>query len=157
MKKTKPEKAATAPRSTREKLLPEEACPNCGTLMLPRQATLSLPINGEKVTVPRMSQLKCPNCKEVLLTWQQAGQLHEAALKAYREKYQLLSAEEIRDLRRRFRLTQNGLAELLRLGANTISRWEARRNVQTAAMDVLLRMLQDLPGSLNYLKRRRAA
>jgi DNA-binding transcriptional regulator YiaG len=50
-------------------------------------------------------------------------------------------------------LTQEALARLLRLGSNTLSRWEAGRNVQTAAMDVLLRLLRDLPGSLDYLRR----
>jgi DNA-binding transcriptional regulator YiaG len=49
-------------------------------------------------------------------------------------------------------LSQGGLARLLRLGANTISRWEADRNVQTAAMDVLLRLIRDLPGSIDYLR-----
>jgi len=45
------------------------------------------------------------------------------------------------------------LAGLLRLGANTISRWEAGRNVQTAAMDVLLRLIRDIPASLTYLRK----
>ena len=41
---------------------------------------------------------------------------------------------------------------LLRLGANTVSRWESGRNVQTAVMDILLRMIRDLPGSIEYLR-----
>ena len=49
-------------------------------------------------------------------------------------------------------LNQGRLARLRRLGANTISRWEADRNVQTAAMDVLLRLIRDLPGSIDYLR-----
>lgn len=70
----------------------------------------------------------------------------------YREKYRLLSSDEIRSLRERLRLTQVALAKLLRLGGNTISRWEAGRNVQTAAMDILLRLIRDLPGSVRYLR-----
>ncbi len=53
-------------------------------------------------------------------------------------------------------MTQAGLAHLLRLGANTVSRWEAGRNVQTAAMDMLLRLLRDLPGSIDYVRRHAA-
>ena len=41
---------------------------------------------------------------------------------------------------------------LLHLGGNTISRWEAGRNVQTAAMDILVRLIRDLPGGLDYLR-----
>jgi DNA-binding transcriptional regulator YiaG len=44
------------------------------------------------------------------------------------------------------------LAQLLRLGGNTLSRWEAGRNVQSAAMDVLLRLIRDVPASLEYLR-----
>jgi len=58
---------------------------------------------------------------------------------------------DIRSIRERF--GQAELARLLRLGGNTISRWEAGRNVQTAAMDLLLRMIRDLPGSLDYLRK----
>ena len=49
----------------------------------------------------------------------------------YRRKHGLLSADQIRGIRARFELTQAEFARLLRLGANTLSRWEAGRNVQT--------------------------
>jgi putative zinc finger/helix-turn-helix YgiT family protein len=67
-----------------------------------------------------------------------------------------LSADEIRAIREQFGLTQSELARLLHLGANTISRWESGRNVQTEAMEMLLRLLRDLPGSLAYLRRHAA-
>lgn len=56
----------------------------------------------------------------------------------------------------RHRLTKAQLAHPLRLGGNTISRWESGRNVQTAAMDVLLRLIRDIPESLRYLKKHAA-
>jgi len=42
------------------------------------------------------------------------------------------------------------------LGANTVSRWESGRNVQSAAMDMLLRLIRDVPGSIPYLRDRAA-
>ncbi len=74
-----------------------------------------------------------------------------------RRKHGLLSADELRAIRERFGLTQAELARLLRLGANTVSRWESGRNVQTAAMDMLLRLIRDLPGSIDYLRDHHAA
>jgi len=62
----------------------------------------------------------------------------------------------MRSIRDRFGLTQQMMARLLRLGGNTISRWEAGRNVQTAAMDLLLRMLRDVPGTYAYLRKNAA-
>jgi putative zinc finger/helix-turn-helix YgiT family protein len=120
--------------------------------MLETRGKLRFPVNGEEIAVSKISHLKCPKCPEIVLRRDEARRLREGALEAYRRKYGLLSADEIRSIRERFALTQAAMAKLLRLGSNTISRWESGRNVQTAAMDVLLRLLRDLPGSLNYLR-----
>src|SRR5260370_15238865 len=85
-----------------------------------------------------------------------ARRLRGRPLDLHRSKYGLLTAEDIRSLRERFGLTQGELGLLLRLGQNTLSRWEAGRNVQTAAMDVLLRVLWDVPGGLEYLRKHAA-
>lgn len=91
-----------------------------------------------------------------MLRFQDSKRLGEDAIAIYRKKHGLLSAEEIRAIRERFDLTQADLTCLLHLGANTISRWESGRNVQTAVMDILLRMIRDLPQSLAYLRARAA-
>jgi putative zinc finger/helix-turn-helix YgiT family protein len=93
---------------------------------------------------------------EVVLRYKDARRLGEDAVAIYRRKHGLLSADEIRSIRERFNLTQAELARLLRLGGNTVSRWESGRNVQSAAMDVLLLLIRDLPGSMEYLRRHAA-
>ena len=136
----------------RRRALPEGACPECGTTMVEKRGTLRLPVNGEEIAVPSATHLSCPRCGEVLLRFQDSKRLGEDAIAIYRKKHGLLSADEIRAIRERFALTQADLARLLRLGANTVSRWESGRNVQTAAMDMLLRLIRDLPGSIDYLR-----
>jgi putative zinc finger/helix-turn-helix YgiT family protein len=84
----------------------------------------------------------------------QARVLRESAQKIYRGRHELLAAGEIRALRERLGMTQAEFASVLRLGGNTLSRWEAGRNVQSAAMDMLLRLIRDVPGSVEYLRRR---
>jgi putative zinc finger/helix-turn-helix YgiT family protein len=121
--------------------------------MREKKSRLKLPVNREEIAVPESPHLSCPKCHEVVLRFDDARKLRQRALEIYRRKYGLLSADDIRSVRERFALTQAELVRLLRLGANTISRWEAGRNVQTAAMDMLLRMIRDLPGSLDYLRR----
>ena len=140
----------TAPR--RGRVLPDGACPACGTAMLEKRGTLRLPVNGEEIAVPSAAHLSCPRCGEVVLRFQDSRRLGEDAIAIYRRKHGLLSADEIRAIRERFALTQADLARLLRLGANTVSRWESGRNVQTGAMDMLLRLIRDLPGSIDYLR-----
>jgi DNA-binding transcriptional regulator YiaG len=82
-----------------------------------------------------------------------ARRLRERALDLYRNNSGFLTAEDIRSPKERFELTQRELDRLLRLWRNTLSQWEAVRNVQTAAMDVLLRVLRDAPGGLEYLRK----
>jgi HTH-type transcriptional regulator/antitoxin MqsA len=112
-----------------------------------------LPINGEEVAVRSAAHLRCPKCHEIVLRYEDARRLGEDAIAAYRRKHGLLSASEMRALRERFGLTQAQFASLLRFGANTLSRWESGRNVQTEAMDTLLRLIRDVPGSIAYLRR----
>ena len=105
------------------------------------------------IAVPSAFHLTCPKCGEVMLCSRDAKRHNEDATALYRKKHRLLSAEEIHALRDRYSLTQADLARLLRLGGNTVSRWESGRNVQNAAMDILLRMIRDLPGSIDYLRK----
>ena len=153
MKKTTGQRAR-APR--RGRALPDDACPACGTKMVEKRGALRLPVNGEEISVPSAVHLSCPKCGEIVLRFQDSKRLHEDAIAIYRKKHGLLSADEIRALRERFGLKQADLSRLLRFGANTVSRWESGRNVQTAAMDMLLRLIRDLPGSIDYLRDRAA-
>jgi putative zinc finger/helix-turn-helix YgiT family protein len=143
--------------SARGRALPDDACPRCGAIMVERRSALKVPVNGDDVSVPFAPHLRCSKCSEVVLRFSDARRLQEDAIAAYRKKHGLLSADEIRALRKRFGLTQGELARLLHLGANTISRWESGRNVQTEAMEMLLRFLRDLPGSLDYLRQQTRA
>jgi putative zinc finger/helix-turn-helix YgiT family protein len=132
-------------KTRRHAVLPDNACPKCGSLMMEKKGRLTLPVNGEEIAVAASSHMSCTNCSEIILRFDDARRLRQRALEIYRQKYGLLSADEIRSIRERSGVTQSELARLLRLGANTISRWETGRNVQTASMDMLLRMIRDLP------------
>jgi putative zinc finger/helix-turn-helix YgiT family protein len=151
-------KKTTRPKSTRRRraAAATDACPTCGTPLVEKRATLRLPVNGEEIAVPAAAHLSCPKCGEVLLRYQDSRRLGQDAIALYRKKHNLLSADDIRAIRDRFDLTQADLARLLRLGANTVSRWESGRNVQSAAMDMLLRLIRDVPGSIPYLRDRAA-
>lgn len=151
MTKRAPRQMASGPRRRAHRLR-NDACPECGTLMTEARRKLRLPVNGEEITVPAAAHMACPKCHQVALRFQDARRLSADAIALYRRKHGLLSAGEIRGLRQRFDLTQAAFARLLRLGANTLSRWESGRNVQTEAMDTLLRMIRDLPGSIDYLR-----
>ena len=129
------------------------SCPHCGTMMKSTQGTLKFPVNGEEISVLNSSHLKCPKCKETILRLDEARKLRESAQDLYRSKYDLLTAGDIQSLRERHGFNQGEFGDLLGLGQNTLSRWEAGRNVQSLAMDHLLRLVRDVPGTLDYLRR----
>ena len=140
-------------RSTRRAVKTKgELCPACGGRMGERRGRLDLPVNGERIAVDGASHLQCTRCKESVLRFDEARHLRERAFEIYRKRHGLLGSDEIRSIRERLGLTQAALARLLRLGGNTISRWESGRNVQSGSMDVLLRLLRDVPGSLEYVR-----
>ena len=137
-------------------VLPDDACPTCGTMMKATDGELPFVVNGEKVVVPTVPHLACPSCGEVVLRYEESRLLQERAVEVYRRSHGLLTADEIRELRERLGLTQAQFAGILRLGLNTVSRWESGRNVQNAAMDVLLKLVRDVPATRDYLKKNAA-
>lgn len=137
---------------TSPQTLPDDACPTCAEMMEERRSELTYPVNGQKVRVADASHLRCPACDEVVLRSGEVRELRRQAFELYRHQYGLLAATEIRTIRERFALTQSNFAKILRLGSNTVSRWESEQKVQTAALDSLLRLIRDLPGSLEYLR-----
>jgi putative zinc finger/helix-turn-helix YgiT family protein len=124
--------------------------------MKPVRGPVRLPVNGEPITVPKVSHLRCPKCGEVLLGLDAARQLFRTAHAIYRRKHCLLAPDEIRALRHGLGLTPAGLARVLHLTKQIVVRWESARAVQSAAVDALLRVVRDVPGSLDYLRSRAA-
>lgn len=139
---------------TSEKMspLPDDTCPTCGKTMKKSRSRLSVRIHAEEVPVSGVPHLRCPGCDERLIGLAEAKALRQQANAKYREQHGLLSPAEIQALREGLDLTQGQLAELLQLGANTISRWEAGRLVQSSSMDVLLRLIRDVPQNIPYLR-----
>ena len=153
MKKKTRHSPTVRERPPRARVVPEDECTECGTLMRPSTAGRTIQLHGEGITVAGVPHVVCPHCGNTMTDLDHVRAQNLAAIAIYRERHGLLSAAEIRALRVRHRLTQARLARLLGLGTNTLSRWEAGRNVQSASMDMLLRLVRDVPGSLEYLRR----
>ena len=155
MAKTKRVDAGAPTKRRRTVVLPDDACPTCGAMMRRTDRSIAFPVNGERILVPGIPHLRCPKCGEAVLDLHESWILSERAMTEYRTRHHLLSGQEIKLLRKRLGLTQAGLARLLRLGGSTISRWESGRTVQMAAMDVLLRLVRDVPETVRFLRNRK--
>jgi len=80
----------------------------------------------------------CPVCGLEAGTVESASAVQKAISDAYRKQKRLLTGEEIRSLRQTRGLTQQDLANLLKVGIASIKRWETGL-IQSEAMDRLLR------------------
>lgn len=134
----------------------ELTCPTCGKELAPSSAEIRHVVNGEPQLVAGIAHLACVGCGEVLVPLQGANALQQRAVAAYREAHGLLDSQQIRELREKLGMTQAQLAQVLQLGQNTLSRWESGRAAQSGAMDVLLRLVRDVPGTEQFLRKRAA-
>ena len=66
--------------SRNAKVLPENSCPLCGTLMKNTRGSLKFPVNGVEISVSESPHLRCSKCKEVILRLDEARKLRERAV-----------------------------------------------------------------------------
>ena len=92
-----------------------------------------------------------PESGEEILT----AAAHELIEKTKARRMGLMLADEIRELRERFSLTQEQISELLQIGAKTYTRWESGRARPSRSLNLLLCALRDGALSLEYLRCKR--
>jgi putative zinc finger/helix-turn-helix YgiT family protein len=97
--------------------------------------------------VPNLEILECEACRSRVLP--------EAALAAVVDKLRaeagLMTPAEIREKRRRLGLTQEQLANYLRVAKETVSRWETGGQIQQRVMNDFLRAFFEVPELRAYL------
>jgi HTH-type transcriptional regulator / antitoxin MqsA len=94
---------------------------------------------------------RCTACGEDFYTGAQAKELDRKVLRAYRDSQRLLNGAEIKALRTALFLSQAQFEESLGLGPKTVVRWENDAQVQSRAIDNVLRLIQLDPDNLRLL------
>jgi len=92
-------------------------------------------------TIPRIDIPVCQACREQVFTEKVDDQIN-AALRSH---LQLLTPEEMRTALRRINLSQKEAAERMGLAEATLSRWLNEAQIQSRAMDNLLRVFFAFP------------
>lgn len=119
-------------------------CPNCGeitdTRIDEREETFF--VKGKPIT--RTAQVRiCSHCDEEIVD----EDLDEATLRlfydAYRESERLLTSEDIRNIRKKYKLSQSSFSKLLGFGEKTITRYE-NGAIQDECHDNLIRLMQNI-------------
>jgi HTH-type transcriptional regulator/antitoxin MqsA len=132
-----------------------DPCPECGgsikrtrTIVTTRIGRRAIPVSGKF--------LQCQgDCREIYFEPGEADEVSRRAAEIARTSDELLTPQEIREIRRQHDLTQQQLEQLLNVGPKTVVRWEKGTVVQNAATDTLLRLLRDVPAVYWHLRRTR--
>jgi putative zinc finger/helix-turn-helix YgiT family protein len=116
-------------------------CPECGKVEVQR-ATIAYEAEVKHdgrlyaFRVPRLHVNQCAACGEVLFSNVTDDQMSQAL----REHLALLSPEQIHDSLSALGLRQKDLAERIGVAAETVSRWMSGTQIQSRAMDNLMRL-----------------
>ncbi|MBR5789115.1 MAG: DUF4065 domain-containing protein [Lachnospiraceae bacterium] len=104
---------------------------------------------GEQVMV-EARVLTCAECGEELFSEELDNETLLSAYNEYRKRHRLLSAEEIKEIREQYQLSQRGFAKLLNWGDKTIYRYE-NGSIQDKAHNSLMLFLREPENMRIYL------
>ncbi len=96
---------------------------------------------------------RCAACEEAFYAPGQMDATLRRASEAIRHEEGLMSPQEIRGIRERLGLTQHAFEKLLGVGPKTVVRWEKGTVFQNRSTDSLLRVVDALPESAQFLAR----
>lgn len=113
--------------------------------------------NQMTVKLDGVERYHCRSCGEEYFTPEQERQFSRRVKAAAREQLGLLAPEVIISIRRRYGLSQEGLEQLLGVGAKVVTRWENDRVLQPRSVDDLLRLMDRNPMIVEELKALRQA
>ena len=95
---------------------------------------------------------QCEPCQEEFVTPEQMKQHVRTVKNEVRRKHGLLAPEKISQIRRKLKLTQEELEELLGTGPKVVVRWESGKVIQSNGHDNMLRLLECHPGMVDKLR-----
>ncbi|MBA3976545.1 MAG: hypothetical protein C0504_20250 [Candidatus Solibacter sp.] len=115
-----------------------------------RHTTVVATVRGETFPVD-VDALVCDRCGEIAFNESQGGAYTTAGSDAYRRAHGLLTTAEIKAARNRLGLTQQQLAERLKVGIASVKRWELGA-IQDESSDRLMRLCTDVDVARQHLR-----
>jgi putative zinc finger/helix-turn-helix YgiT family protein len=132
----------------------EAFCPNCEEYRLTKavERTELYKVRGRDIEVPVRAEV-CAECGEQLGSDKKDKQVLDAVYAEYRRQIDLLGPEQIKEVRKRYQLSQKSFAALLGMSEATINRYE-QGGLQDPAHDNVIRACDRPEVARDLLKRR---
>lgn len=119
-------------------------CPICGGHSKPVVEAREIKVGRWTATVDD-EFTRCESCGEEAYMPGQMQATQERAARVVREREKIVSPERVRAVREKYGLTQSQLERLLRVGPKTVVRWERGTVMPSAAINTLLKVLDEMP------------
>jgi len=132
----------------------EDTCPICDKGTLKKQVKDKVfKYKGESITIPGYVTYNCDICGDAVVdngTLRESGKI----LKDFQRTVDgLLTAMEIKAIRKKLHLTQEEMADIVGGGLKGFARYETGQVCQSRGMDNLLRILDAYPFALNIIRK----
>lgn len=114
-------------------------CYECGGDSVERTEDFHVSHNGSVLKI-KDRQMYCASCGAVSYQGEQISEHEKAVADAIRRADGLLTAEELKNVRLKYRLTQADMEKMLSTGPKTWTRWERGKITHSKATDSLLRV-----------------
>jgi len=132
-------------------------CPVCGAGTLESNTVEEhFTYKGNSLTVSDYVVYECGACGEALVDPASSKKATKLLKDFSREVDGLLSATEIKRIRKNLGMTQEQMAEVCGGGLKGFARYESGQVIQSKGMDNLLRILNEFPLALDIINRRPA-
>lgn len=129
-----------------------ETCAECGGAMSVSSDPIPFELRGQIIMVPDIEHAACRKCGEMLLSLRDSGSLQRDAVSRVKAARGLLTADEIKALRRSLGLSQAAFERLPGTGPKTVVRWEKGTVFQSATADRLMGLMRELPEAVELLR-----
>jgi HTH-type transcriptional regulator/antitoxin MqsA len=119
-------------------------CPICGGTSKPLIEAREVKVGRWTATVDD-EFMRCDSCGDEAYLPGQMQATQERAARVVRDREKLVSPERVRAIREKYGLTQSQLERLLGVGAKTVVRWERGTVMPSAAINTLLKVVDNTP------------
>ncbi len=130
-----------------------QTCPCCqqGHFALVQIDHTERVADDNPITVPGVWVERCDHCGEIVFP----GGTTRFIESAVAEQTEQLTPRELERIREDLGVaTQDEMSEILGLGLKTYHKWESGRQFPTRSMSYYIRVLADVPGTFDFLRRR---
>lgn len=130
-----------------------EACPVCGSKNIEMQITSEIfEYKGHQKTIDGCEKIVCKDCEEAFFTDETSKRNEKIVRDLHREVDGLLTSTELLRIRTSLGFTQQAFGELLGGGPKAFAKYESCVLTQSKAMDNLIRIVDSVPGAIEFLK-----